>query len=257
MVSAKKKYKVRKWVFGFLSVVLAGIGGFITYQVWLSREDRFVRYQEFGTDIPVNYSLHGIDVSWHQGRINWDMVRSMEVRGIHLDFTFIKATEGLGRVDNQFRRNWDEAKDAGITRGAYHYFLATKSGRAQAENFLGTINLQSGDMPPVLDVEDTYGVSDSTLKERVREFLNVVQTNIGTRPIIYTYVDFYNRHLGRTFDAYPLWVAHYFQEENPHITRDWVFWQHSESGHVSGINTKVDFDVFSGDSLAFKQLLLP
>jgi lysozyme len=256
MAKRKQKYKIRKWVFWLLGLILAGIVGYINYQLWLSREDRFIQYQEFGTEIPVNYSMHGIDVSVHQGRINWDMVKSMEVRGVHLDFTFIKATEGLGKVDAQFRRNWDEARDAGMTRGAYHYFLATKSGRAQAENFLGTIDLQSGDMPPVLDVEDTYGVRDTVLRERVREWLDVVETTTGTRPIIYTYVDFYNRHLGRMFDGYPLWVAHYLQEEHPRISREWAFWQHSESGHVSGINTSVDFDVFIGDSLAFKQLLI-
>jgi lysozyme len=75
--------------------------------------------------------------------------------------------------------------------------------------------------------------------------------------MIYTNVDFYQRHLTGAFDGYPLWVAHYLQENDPNIHRDWDFWQHSETGHVSGINTKVDFDVFKGDSSAFKQMLLP
>jgi len=257
MVRAKRKYRVRKWVLWSLGVVLVGIVGYINYQLWRSKEDRFIRYQEFGIEIPVNYSMHGIDVSWYQGRINWQMVKAMDVRGVQLDFAFIKATEGLGRVDNQFRRNWEEAKESGMCRGAYHFFLATKSGRAQAENFLSTISLESGDILPVLDVEETYGVKDTVLKSRIQEWLDVVQASVGVKPMIYTNVDFYNRHLGNTFDAYPLWVAHYLQEENPRIAREWNFWQHSESGHVSGINRTVDFDVFKGDSLAFKQLLLP
>lgn len=253
----RRKLKIRKWVLWLLLFVVLGIVGFINYQLWLSKEDRFVRYQEFGTEIPVNYSIHGIDVSWHNGRINWPMVRAMEVRGVHLDFVFIKATEGLGRVDANFRRNWEEAKNAGMIRGPYHYFLATKSGRAQAENFLATISLESGDIPPVVDVEDTYGVRDTLIRQRLREWLDVVQTSIGTKPIIYTSVDFYDRHLGRMFDGYPLWAAHYLQKENPRISRDWSFWQHSEFGRVSGINAPVDFNVFNGDSLALKQLLLP
>ena len=257
MARAKRKLRIRKWVIWLLGGIIAVVAGVINYQLWLSKEDRFVRYSEFGTDIPVNYSIHGIDVSWHQGRINWPMVKSMEVRGVHLDFAFIKATEGLGRVDAQFRRNWEEARDAGMIRGAYHYFLATKSGRAQAENFLATISLESGDIPPVVDVEDTYGVRDTLIRLRVQEWLDVVQTSTGTKPIIYTNVDFYERHLGRMFDGYPLWAAHYLQKENPRIDRDWSFWQHSESGRVSGINAPVDFNVFNGDSLALKQLLLP
>jgi lysozyme len=257
MVRAKRKYRVRKWVLWSLGVFFAAIVGYINYQWWRSRDDRFIRYQEFGIEIPVNYSIHGIDVSWHQGRINWPMVKAMNVRGVQIDFAFIKATEGLGRVDAQFRKNWEDAKDAGLCRGAYHFFLATKSGRAQAENFLETISLEPGDIPPVLDVEETYGVKDTVLKARVQEWLDVVQTSTGVKPIIYANVDFYKRHLGSTFDAYPLWAAHYLQEENPRIDRDWYFWQHSETGHVSGIATRVDFDVFKGDSLAFKQLLIP
>jgi lysozyme len=253
----RKKLKIRKWVFWLLLIFVLSIVAVINYQMWRSKEDRFVRYQEFGTDIPVNYSIHGIDVSWHNGRINWPMVKSMEVRGVHLDFVFIKATEGLGRVDAQFRRNWEEAKNAGMIRGPYHYFLATKSGRAQAENFLATVTLESGDIPPVVDVEDTYGVRDTLIHQRLQEWLDIVQSNTGMKPIIYTSVDFYDRHLGRMFDGYPLWAAHYLQKENPRIARDWSFWQHSEFGHVSGINAEVDFDVFNGDSLALKQLLLP
>jgi lysozyme len=257
MAKVKRKYWVHKWVYWCLGLVLLGIVGIINYQLWLAQEDRFVRYQEFGIEIPVNFSLHGIDVSSYQGRINWPMVKAMDVRGVHIDFAFIKATEGLGRVDAQFRRNWENAKDAGMTRGAYHFFLATKSGRAQAENFLATANMESGDIPPVLDIEETYGVRDSVLRQRVKEWLDVVQTSIGVKPIIYTSVDFYRRHLMGEFDIYPLWVAHYLQENDPKADREWDFWQHSKTGHVSGIGTFVDFSVFKGDSTAFRQTLLP
>lgn len=257
MAKVKRKYGVRKWVFWCVGLVLLSIVGIIYYQLWLSQEDRFVRYQEFGIEIPVNFSLHGIDVSSYQGRINWPMVKAMDVRGVHIDFAFIKATEGLGRVDVQFRRNWESAKEAGMIRGAYHFFLATKSGRAQAENFLATTDMASGDIPPVLDIEETYGVRDTLLKQRVQEWLDVVQTSVGVKPIIYTSVDFYRRHLIGQFDAYPLWVAHYLQENDPRAGREWDFWQHSKTGHVSGIGTFVDFSVFKGDSIAFKQILLP
>jgi lysozyme len=70
-------------------------------------------------------------------------------------------------------------------------------------------------------------------------------------------VDFYRQYLKDDFDGYPLWVAHYLQKERPRIYRDWLFWQHSEGGRVNGILSRVDFDVFNGDSTDFKKLLIP
>jgi lysozyme len=75
------------------------------------------------------------------------------------------------------------------------------------------------------------------------------------KPIIYTNVDFYSRNLGTEFDGYPLWAAHYFEYKTPRVKRNWDFWQHSEQGRVNGIISKVDFNVFNGDSLQFKSLL--
>jgi hypothetical protein len=54
-----------------------------------------------------------------------------------------------------------------------------------------------------------------------------------------------------------LWVAHYEQPTGPRIGRDWSFWQHNEKGHVNGIAQEVDFNVFKGDTVAFKKLLIP
>ena len=72
----------------------------------------------------------------------------------------------------------------------------------------------------------------------------------------YLRTDFYEKYLGSEFNDYPLWVAHYDEPEKPRIEREWLFWQHSESGHVNGIATKVDFSVFNGDSTAFQKLRL-
>ena len=108
----------------------------------------------------------------------------------------------------------------------------------------------------MLDVEETYGVRKEDVNKRVRDFLQTIESHYHVRPIIYTGADFYDRVLGEDFDDYPLWVAHYIQRNRPRITRNWIMWQHSEKGRVNGITTPVDFNVFSGDSLAFKELLL-
>ncbi len=243
-----------------LVILLGSIIVMVGVQVhdwWLERKARFIRYDAFGTDIPTNYSIHGIDVSKYQDIIDWYSVKSMEVENIKIGFAFIKATEGNGNSDRNFNRNWKKAKEAGVVRGAYHFFLASKSGRTQAENFIETVSLEKGDLPPVIDVEQTYGVGKIKLRERVKEFLLIIENHYGIRPVIYTNVDFYTQYLDEGFDEYPLWVAHYLQKDRPRIYRPWQFWQHSETGRVNGIFSKVDFNVFNGDSSDFQNMLIP
>lgn len=254
----KKRTKSGVWrlVMIFLFIAIASMGSYAVYQWWLERKAHFVRYPEFGIDMPVNYVIHGIDVSKYQNIIDWESVKEMRVNNIQIGFTFIKATEGLGNEDAMFQRNWKKAKNAGLIRGAYHFFLATKSGKAQAENFINSVTLSPGDLPPVLDIEQTYGVPPDKLRERALEWLQAIQLFYGTPPIIYTNVEFYKRYLKDDFDKYPLWVAHYLQPEQPRIYRNWLFWQHNENGRVNGIETRVDFNVFNGDSTEFRKLLL-
>jgi len=183
-------------------------------------------------------------------------VKAMQVKNIKLGFAFIKATEGIGNTDPQFRRNWKKSKDVGIIRGAYHFFLTTKDARMQAENFIKVVDLKPGDLPPVLDVEQTNGISKELIKKEIKTWLDIVENNYHVKPIIYTYIDFYKQNLGDGFDDYPLWVAHYYQPRQPRIQRDWVFWQHNDNGRVNGILSPVDFNVYSGDSISFQQLLI-
>lgn len=239
-----------------LSLLILAVIGVVAWWLYYRNQPHFIRYPEFGIALPANYPIHGIDVSKYQDRIDWDEVKAMSVDDIQIGFAFIKATEGLGNVDGYFKRNWKKAKEAGITRGAYHFFLPTKSGVKQAENFINTVDLEKGDLPPVLDVEQTYGVNDEKLRKELAAFLEAAETIYGVKPIIYTNVDFYNQHLKGSFDDYPLWVAHYLRKDQPRITRNWIFWQHSESGKVNGIYSRVDFNVFNGDSSDFQKLLL-
>ena len=238
--------------------LLAGLVflAFMGYLWWKSRELKFVTYPEFGIPIPNEYEIHGIDVSKYQQTISWQAVRDMQVRGIRIGFAFIKATEGNNNTDSHFRRNWKKAREAGIARGAYHFFIASRDGRTQAQNFIDRVELQSGDLPPVLDVENHFNMSPTVIRREVKEWLDVVEEYYGITPIIYTNVDFYEKFLKGFFDEYPLWVAHYLQPHQPRISREWSFWQHSERGRVNGILSKVDFNVFNGDSLDFRSLLV-
>ena len=255
---ANKSNKNRGWkiVFILLGTAVAVVLGYLG-DIWLlERRAHFMNYAAFGIEVPVNYPIHGIDVSKYQDYIDWEMVKAMRVGDVQMSFAFIKATEGLGSEDALFKRNWKKSRDAGLSRGAYHFFLATKSGKAQAENFINSVELLPGDLPPVLDIEQTYGVSTDKLRQRAKEWLQTVQDYYHVIPMIYTNVDFYKQYLKDDFDGYPLWVAHYLQKDRPNITREWAFWQHSEAGRVNGVVTHVDFDVFNGDSTDFRKLLI-
>lgn len=255
--SKKKKSDNKKWYFIVPAIVIVvSVVGYLWYKLSAIQKAKFVTYPEFGIDIPDNYEIHGIDVSWYQNFIDWPSVKRMEVDKVKIGFVFIKATEGLSSEDRRFKRNWSQAKEAGITRGAYHFFLPNKSGKAQAKNFISSVKLEPGDLPPVLDIEKVKGMSASKLRKEVQDWLDVVEDFYGVKPIIYTYVSFYADFMEGEFDKYPLWAAHYLEKDRPRISRPWLFWQHSERGRVNGIVTRVDFNVFNGDSTDFENLLV-
>lgn len=257
MLKPRQKKRFRKTAVVIMICLLVIITMLSIYQNFVRRKVKFVRYPEFGIAIPANYTIHGIDVSKYQEKIDWKEVKAMQVKQLQLGFAFIKATEGLQNNDPHFKRNWENAKEAGVIRGAYHFFIASKDGKKQAENFISNVKTSSGDLPPVLDVEQLNGTSILQLKTEAKKWLQAVENKYGVKPIIYTNVDFYNRYLGNEFDQYPLWVAHYYQPEKPRINREWSFWQHSDDGLVNGIRSKVDFNVFKGDSSDFIDLLIP
>jgi lysozyme len=247
----------KKIILSILFLLLIMIISFLVYNWWQEKRSGFAHYSGFGIPMPSDYEIFGIDVSHHQAFIQWEAVKKMKDKGIRVGFAFIKATEGYTHHDRQFKRNWRKAREAGMLRGAYHFFLPGKSGSQQADHFMTTVRLEKGDMPPVLDVEETHGIPHPIIRKRVREWLEKVERHYGRKPIIYTGVDFYNRVLGSEFDDYPLWIAHYLKRDNPKIYRKWTFWQFSETGTVNGISSKVDFNVFHGDSAALKKLMSP
>ncbi len=256
MPTAKQKKGIRRFLLILVLLALLGVAAWRGWQWWEYRTAKYTHYPAFGISIPGGYSIHGIDVSKYQHLISWDGVKNMNVEDIRLGFAYIKATEGTGYTDPQFSRNWKKSKEAGMLRGAYHFFTPSRDGAKQAANFIREVNLEPGDFPPVLDLEQLNGTPVAQLKQEAKEWLDIVGEHYGVKPVIYTNVDFYTRYLGETFDEYPLWVAHYYQPGQPRINRGWTFWQHSDRGRVNGIVSPVDFNVFNGDSAAFRQLLL-
>lgn len=220
----------------------------------------YKEYKHFGIRIPIGYQVHGIDVSRWQSKVDWKRVNSMSVGRVRVSFAFIKATEGTWMRDPQFERNWRGAKEAGILRGAYHFFLPNVSVKDQMLQFSRAVKLKSGDLPPVLDVEETRGMSKSQIQQYTKEFLNLLEKHYKIKPILYTNKDFYKNYFAGidAFKGYRFWIAHYHVSDfDMPGAEDWHFWQHSDRGNVNGINELVDFNVFNGDSLALRSLCLP
>ncbi|MDO8365172.1 MAG: GH25 family lysozyme [Saprospiraceae bacterium] len=188
-------------------------------------------------------TLRGVDVSHHQKIIEWDSVLVNDP----LDFAFVKATEGRDFVDSLFCRNWDELQRLGIRRGAYHFFRAYGCGDEQAAHFLSQVDMMPGDLAPVLDIEILDGIAPEIMLQEALIWLEIVERQLGVKPIIYSNQHFYEQYLSGHLDQFPLWIARY-SDEKPFLTtgKSWEFWQFSNEGCVEGICKKVDLNVFSG-----------
>lgn len=186
-------------------------------------------------------------MSHWQGRVDW---RAVEAAGI--GFAFLKATEGTTFVDPTFRGHWAALGETRILRGAYHRFRGGSDAAAQAKHFLTVVSLQPGDLPPVLDIGATDGVSGERVIRGARTWLRIVEERTGVRPIVYTQPAFRRRHLGGALDEYPLWIGEYGVDA-PSVER-WAIWQHSQEGRVAGIENLVDLNRFNGTHAELRQL---
>lgn len=207
---------------------------------------------------PEGYEIHGIDISHYQGIIDWDDLRNNGmIERCPVRFVMIKATEGASRVDDRFKENFYQAREHGFIRGAYHFYSTRSTGRAQAEHFIKTVDLEEGDLPPVLDVEHKpKEQTPEEFKESVLTWLNIVEKHYGVKPIIYTYYKFKMTYLNDSiFDRYPYWIAHYYVNKVEYKGK-WKFWQHTDCGRLPGIKGYVDFNIYNGSYYDLRQLTI-
>lgn len=196
---------------------------------------------------PEGYEIHGIDISHHQGAIDWDQLRYARVDGCPIRFVMIKSTEGASHKDERFDENFREALAHGFVRGAYHFWSNRSSAREQARYFIDNVNLQDGDLPPVLDVEQKpSGMSVDDFQLELLTWLHIVEDRYHVKPIIYTHNKFKETYLSApVFDDYPYWMAHYYVDRVEY-QGEWRFWQHTDAGRLPGITGYVDLDIYNG-----------
>ncbi|MCX8999219.1 glycoside hydrolase family 25 protein [Rhizobiaceae bacterium BDR2-2] len=202
----------------------------------------------FGKVTPRHYAVHGVDVSRWQGEIDWPRLRAHGA-----NFAYIKATDGGDHLDPMFQTNWRRAKEAGLKRGAYHFFYWCRVASEQASWFIRNVPRDPDALPPVIDVEWNGDSackrrpSPQQVREKMQVFMDMLERHYGKRPVIYTAPDFYADNLKGAFQNYPFWLRAVAQHPSKvYPGRKWVFWQYSGSGLSQGVNGKIDLNVFHG-----------
>ncbi len=207
---------------------------------------------------PEGYEIHGIDISHHQGNIDWQELRDKgTINKLPIRFVMIKATEGATKVDENFKDNFYQSREHGFTRGAYHFYSVHSPAKAQAEFFIRKVKLENGDLPPVLDVEHKpKKQSDAEFKASILQWLDIVERHYGVKPIIYTYYKFKMKYLSDpVFNTYPYWIAHYYVDKVEY-DGEWKFWQHTDVGQLPGIKGNVDFNIYNGSFYELRKMTI-
>lgn len=205
---------------------------------------------------PKPFEVHGVDVSKYQGDIDWHKLRRHGA-----SFAFIKATEGDDHMDVAFEKNWKGAANAGIPRGAYHFYYWCSTAKDQAAWFIRNVPKAEGALPPVIDVE--WNAHSRNCRKRpgrthvlseMKTFMEILERHYGVKPIIYTAPDFYADNLRGQFSEYSFWlrsvVAH---PKQVYPDRDWAFWQYSGTGLSGGVDGHIDLNVFNGTAESWQR----
>lgn len=235
----KKSNKSSVWIVTII-VALIVLGG--SFWVWKRINNQPTPSSSFRKLVPKGFPTIGIDVSHHQGEMNWDKLFNHTGYDSLIHFVYCKSTEGNTHIDTQWERNRKVLNTLGIPNGAYHFFISKDPPRPQAEHFLKHWKKRDIDLPPVLDVE-MEGFSDQDLIDKMKIWLEVVEQKTGMRPIIYTPLNFYENKFKSAFLNYKFWIAAY-SKKPPCIEDDRIIhWQFSESGRIPGTKEKVDLNV--------------
>ncbi|MFI1335063.1 lysozyme [Streptomyces sp. NPDC020845] len=204
-------------------------------------------------------TVEGVDVSNHQGTVNWTSLWNKNVR-----FAYVKATESTTYKNPKFASQYNGSANKGMIRGAYHFALPNKSsGTAQADYFVNNGGRWSADgktLPPVLDIEynpygaSCYGKTKAQMVTWIKDFSARVKKRTGRDPVIYTTTSWWKSCTGNS-GAFgtknPLWLARYASTPGalPAGWKTHTIWQYTSSGPVVG-----DHNKFNGSLTRLKAL---
>ena len=220
----------RRWSTAVLVVIaVAGAG------LWIGHYELQAHYRP-ALKAGENY---GIDVSNHQGDIDWDQVASDG----KVSFAYIKATEGNDFLDKRFKANWAGAGTVGVDRGAYHFFTLCSPGAEQARNFLSVLPTDPAALPPAVDLEFsscTARPDQATFQRELTAFVTTVEQAVHRPVVVYTVSSFEQVYPIEPTLTRDRWQRKLFRR--PKVD-DWTLWQASDRARMDGIDGPVDLDV--------------
>ena len=254
--SNRRRGHMARWKQTLIVAIMTAFALFCAYHLFLKQIIfRFTPCNGtkiYNTCMPKGYTVFGIDISHHQGDIDWEKLGKENPAEAPIQFVYMKATEGSDHKDTRFDKNWNGAKNAGILRGAYHYFSTTSTGLAQAKMFINTVKLEKGDLPPMVDIEEIPENKKQFIEE-VKIFIAKIEEHYGVMPIIYSGKKYKEKYLSdKFFDRFPTWIAHYYTEKLE-VDSEWLIWQCTDKGEISG---KVDLNVFNGELEQLHSLII-
>lgn len=197
---------------------------------------------------------YGIDVSHHNGVINWTKV----AKDTNIVFVYIKATTGATHTDDCYKTHIKEARKNGLKVGSYHFFTSYSSAHAQFENFKKQAKRSEQDLIPMVDVEAELGRwTRKQVQDSLLVFMRLCKSYYGKYPIVYGSQTSYNKYCAPRFNKFHLMIANY-NGKAPVINGagHYSIWQYTESGIVAGINHPVDKSRFHKE-YSVRNILLP
>lgn len=199
------------------------------------------------------YPVVGLDISAHNGAVDFDSVAAAGV-----DFVYLKASEGVTFRDSTFVRNRRLADSAGLLVGAYHFFRFDCDGRRQAMNILAATDSADLDLPVAIDIEEwgnTADVATDVIIGRLQT-MEAMLRGAGRRVMIYTNKNGYARFVRPAFEGDPsaspdLWICSFTDPPVAHA--NWRIWQHSHASRIAGVRGAVDLNTYNGSRDDFRQ----
>jgi lysozyme len=234
----KSKLPTSFWVG---SIVLGTVLIIIVFYRW-NKNEKIKELEKFNTLIPAGFKAVGIDVSHHQGRIDWKDVLDESPLDTMINFVYCKATEGSTHIDSEWEYNKSQLSNLAVKHGAYHFLNTNTYSIPQAKHFLNHWNPSEFTLQPVLDVE-TESESDKILIANMYDWLEYVEEKTGYKPIIYTSESFYQTKFQNEFKEYEFWIASYTNKPASLKDKRVKIWQFTDQAQLPSVETKIDVNV--------------
>ena len=251
-MAKKRKSNSKWWIFWLILFLLFTAAAWIAYDYTLTpppppaithEADDIVRH-------PQPQKAWGIDISHHQGNINWGKM----VGENRPDFIFCKVTEGTHFSDNRFIDYRENINALKIPFSGYHFLRFNKNGKDQAQYFLRKAQPQKGQLIPVVDIEyQRHLYTDEIAQRNIDLFMETIRSAIGVYPIVYCEEKYYHKYLKKKYQGkIILWIANY--KRSP--TTDWDIWQKTDKFNHPSFTRRIDYNVLQNGRIGMADLVL-